>query len=389
MSLPDPKRTAEPRPQVPWFQSPFFEAAIADQASTEAIEQARTFRDTGILVLEDFFDDDTLDRVIRETEPLYVDDVPDGPRSRIRLQDVWDECETVRQLAGDERVLGLLRRLYRREPFPFQTLNFRYGTEQASHQDRMFFNSLPRDFMCGVWVALEDVSRDNGGVYYYPGSHRLQDFSYDDLALGFANNTSPRIFDHGASRVAYEGFLEQLAEAAGLERVTFTAKRGTVLIWAAGILHGGGSILKPGSTRWSQVTHYFFKDCLYTTPIYNNDYIGDLYLRPVIDVRTGETVLPRYYGLDVPSLEENGLYKLVLDWNGQEEILETADARVFVVMREERAKLQQAEQRIDELRVSVDRLQELIQAVERSPSFRLGRALTGPLRWLRHLTHSG
>ena len=30
--------------------------------------------------------------------------------------------------------------------------------------------------MCGVWVALEDITEDNGPLHYYPGSHRLPDY---------------------------------------------------------------------------------------------------------------------------------------------------------------------------------------------------------------------
>ena len=32
---------------------------------------------------------------------------------------------------------------------------------------------MPEGFMCGVWVALEDMDMDNGPLVYYPGSHQL------------------------------------------------------------------------------------------------------------------------------------------------------------------------------------------------------------------------
>ena len=32
---------------------------------------------------------------------------------------------------------------------------------------------MPEGFMCGVWVALEDMDMENGPLVYYPGSHKL------------------------------------------------------------------------------------------------------------------------------------------------------------------------------------------------------------------------
>jgi ectoine hydroxylase-related dioxygenase (phytanoyl-CoA dioxygenase family) len=42
----------------------------------------------------------------------------------------------------------------------------------------------------------------------------------------------------------------------GLERQTFTCKRGDVLIWHTGLMHGGMAIDDPEKTRKSFVVHY-------------------------------------------------------------------------------------------------------------------------------------
>src|SRR5262245_25123930 len=160
--------------QVPWVHSPFFAAELEARIADPALrEQARAFAADGYLVLEGFFDEAQLDRVRGQVTPLYVDSVAEGPRSRGRVQDAWRECPAVRELACDERLLALLSTLYGRPAFPFQTLDFRYGTQQRGHSDRSHFDSLPGDFMCGVWVALEDIGPDSGPLFYVPGSHRL------------------------------------------------------------------------------------------------------------------------------------------------------------------------------------------------------------------------
>ena len=101
------------------------------------------------------------------------------------------------------------------------------------------------------------------------------------------------------------------ARLAGL--VALEARAGTALVWAAGLVHGGGPILDPASTRWSQVTHFYFADCVYYAPIFSNLATGDLYLKRVVDVATGEVVPHRYRGLPLPDFPADGAYKLVLD----------------------------------------------------------------------------
>jgi hypothetical protein len=341
----------------PWFESPFLEAELAARRLTPARErQARSLAAQGYLVLESLLPETLLDRVVEEMLPRFANDVAEGPRSRVRVTDEWRQGAAIRALAAHPEVLALLRDLYGREPFPFQTLNFQYGTEQRAHQDQAFFDSYPAGYMCALWVALEDVSPENGSLFYYPGSHLLPPWTYDDLALGFRNPASPRGFDFDAARLAAEAALVARLDSAGLERRVFSARRGTALLWAAGLAHGGSPILRPGATRYSQVTHYFFRDCCYLTPIYSNPLTGDVYLRRVEDAASGATVPHRYQGLEVEGVAENGLYKLLFDLgpNGEDRLRALANERIRG-----------------------------LELIERSGSFRLGRALTAPARWLR------
>lgn len=45
------------------------------------------------------------------------------------------------------------------------------------------FNSIPSSYMCGAWVALEDINMDNGPVVYYPGSHKLPEITPKDVGV--------------------------------------------------------------------------------------------------------------------------------------------------------------------------------------------------------------
>jgi hypothetical protein len=86
----------------------------------------------------------------------------------------------------------------------------------------------------------------------------------------------------------YEDYQEHLMQVFGFERLEFHAHRGDVVVWASNVVHGGASILTPGSTRRSQVTHYFFDGCVYYTPMRSDLIRGELYVRHgMTDIRTG------------------------------------------------------------------------------------------------------
>ncbi len=161
---------------APWFVSPFFEQMLAEReldSETEAL--VRSFADRGYVILDDLGIDDFdgfADELIAELAPLH-----EGGKYN-RIMDAWGASDCVRRLAANSRVVDFLELLYGRRPIPFQTLNFYRGSQQPTHSDAYHFHSYPKHFMCGVWVALEDVDERNGPLHYYPGSHRLPDYDF-------------------------------------------------------------------------------------------------------------------------------------------------------------------------------------------------------------------
>jgi ectoine hydroxylase-related dioxygenase (phytanoyl-CoA dioxygenase family) len=288
---------------VPWVESPFFEPLLAARGlSEEDRELARRFREDGYVILEDAIDPARIDAVVAEYPRLFAKDarfegIPRHvrevfERDPTRKQDAWHVSEPVRALAADEKILAVLRLFYGREPIPFQTLNFLPGTQQSLHSDAMHFSSIPARFMCGVWVALEDATSENGPLRYVPGSHRFSETTLESLGLWGEEHTQQL----GEGYARYEQYLEALVRLHDLPVKTATIRKGSAFVWAANLIHGGAPIRKAGSTRMSQVTHYYFENCVYYTPIFSNAALGEIYLRDVHDVRTGERVLHRLNG---------------------------------------------------------------------------------------------
>jgi ectoine hydroxylase-related dioxygenase (phytanoyl-CoA dioxygenase family) len=238
-------------------------------------EALRTLLDeAGYVIFDPGVPEATIDAAIAETEPHFrvegslertVRRMRRALRGRsrtmshrdpARVQDAWTISKSVRAISTAPRVLELLRELYGRGPRPFQTLNFRVGSEQATHADTWHFNSEPAGFMCGIWVALEDIHEDSGPLVYYPGSHKLPELTKADIA------------DAGAPEwAAYSERVQALIEREGLEPRYGNLSKGQALLWSSNLLHGGAPQADPARTRWSQVTHYFFEDCRYWKPI--------------------------------------------------------------------------------------------------------------------------
>jgi ectoine hydroxylase-related dioxygenase (phytanoyl-CoA dioxygenase family) len=203
-----------------------------------------------------------------------------------KVADAWRTSGAVRSLACAPAVIEAVELLHGRRAIPFQTLNFRTGSEQAFHADSVHFDSLPGGWMCGVWVALEAIGPGQGPVRYVVGTHRAP------------GGPGDRFGPPGTPYSDYEARVA--AEVASLPVRSFHAEPGDALVWAARVVHGGAVVTEPGSTRRSQVTHYFFEGTGHVTPMASDLAGGRIRLRDgIVDLRTGRHVRPEPPGMDV------------------------------------------------------------------------------------------
>jgi hypothetical protein len=217
----------------------------------------------GYLILDLGLPEEVLDGAVADLDGEHYDG-PAGPftrRDHVRIQDAWRTSQNVLDIATAPRALDTLRGLYGREPKPFQTLNFAIGTEDSAHSDALHFSSVPEGFMCGVWVALEDIDMDNGPLFYFPGSHKLPMVRMSDVGAG----------PHADEYSKYSSHQREMIEREQLQPEYATIKKGQALIWASNLLHGGSKQQDPDRTRLSQVTHYFFEGCRYYTPLLSDE----------------------------------------------------------------------------------------------------------------------
>src|SRR5215831_3154461 len=290
-----------PLPDLP---EPLFSDAIRQlNLSAEDTGVVRKYSRDGYVVFDAGIPSEVLSAAAAATQRHCFD--AQGRVKLERLMDAWMEEDAVRQIAAAPKVRKLLELLYQREPVPFQTLNFPIGTQQKTHSDTIHFSSYPPRFMCGVWVALEDVDADNGALLYYAGSHKLPIYElFDTGRLGSLARTTPQEIHYGH----YERFIDSFIDAQGFEKRELHMKKGQALVWAANLFHGGSPIRDKERTRLSQVTHYYFSDCIYYTPLLSDPYIGRLHVKPVIDIRTKRFVPSRFNGKKVSLLHGTNWY---------------------------------------------------------------------------------
>ncbi|MGL6077005.1 MAG: phytanoyl-CoA dioxygenase family protein [Fimbriiglobus sp.] len=216
--------------------------------------QVGQYHGTGYIIFDPGLPMPLLDEAVR-----YVMSRPEASEKHhgTRVFNGWKDCPAIRTIALWPLIMRVLRQLYQREPKPFQTLNFPIGTEQKVHSDLIHFHSDPATYMCGVWLALEDIDMQNGPLVYYPESHKLPMVMMEDVAPGPGPQHYP----------LYEAHIEKVVQDLKLEPHYAALKKGQVLIWAANLLHGGSVHRDKGRTRQSQVTHYYFEGCQYYSPL--------------------------------------------------------------------------------------------------------------------------
>jgi len=305
-----------PFPGIPLIESPLFALQRKSMGLTEDEERIATdLNERGYAVLD--FPDPQIDtriaRILANLSPRYLDiDFADSQSDKTqgerRIQDAWKFDEDVRAIASNQAILDLLRKLYGREAFPFQTLNFPVGTQQEAHTDAVHFSSLPELFMCGVWLAMEDIRPHAGPLFYLPGSHRWPTLSNSLIGRrGYGSEL------HSAQDPFAQGW-RALRDAYDVKEETFLARKGQALIWSANLLHGGRHQTDPRLTRWSQVTHYYFDNCIYYTPAFSDEAIGQLALRNLTSIADGQPRRSTYLGetVEQPKLKRSLSMRRVL-----------------------------------------------------------------------------
>jgi len=166
----------------------------------------------------------------------------------VKVHDLYAHFESVRRVAFAEAVVAFLRELFDEDALAFQSLSFRFGSEQPMHQDTAYVAVEDPLRFVGVWIALEDIAPGSGELLYYPGSHRFDDFLWD--------GEHKRMPQGHADHERYLESLHRQAALRGIEATRLLPRKGDAMVWHAELAHGGAPRRDPSLTRRSLVTHF-------------------------------------------------------------------------------------------------------------------------------------
>ena len=253
---------------IPWIDQPDALEQLPqrpgfDRFDAATREKIRQFIRDGYMVLEGFAPQTDTDALNAEVDALLHDGKAGFNYTGRKIFNLVETSQLADQrFFRHPEMLELLSFLLGKKVIPFQTMNFRLGSEQRAHSDLIHMTTEPQGYLIATWFALEPCTPENGPLVYYPGSHRLPFVSTDDYDSG--NST----FLLGSDRnKKYEDKIAEVLAASGIQPKMFLANRGDVLIWHSNLIHGGSPITGRDAnghelTRKSMVCHYFAEDVI-------------------------------------------------------------------------------------------------------------------------------
>lgn len=214
---------------------------------------ALAFDENGFLIIRNFLSEEEVDAVNNEIEQLQKNGTIKY-NSVNKLMFAFHHSQLLRDIADDASLKDFLGPLVTGEVVLFSSINFIMGSQQPTHSDSIHMTTYPLGGLLGVWIALDDITEDNGPLHYYPGSHKLPYYLNSDY-----DNEGTKWLLGDKTYKAYEEMIARKIAEKGIKKQIFTAKKGDMIVWHANLFHGGEPHTDKSKTRKSMVFHYFRK----------------------------------------------------------------------------------------------------------------------------------
>jgi hypothetical protein len=243
---------------TPWFDRDDALSHIQRRCLKQTINEQESkwlteFVSNGFIVADDLVEPELIDQIGLELQDAVAKNVNGYEYgSSDRINNLHLVYPGIRKLWAHPKILKLLEVIFESKPRPCQTLAFIFGSQQDAHQDTIHLTPFPAGYMCGVWIAIDDVQPDFGELVVYRGSHRTpRVYTKETGCPKFVNSEWTQF-----GKVVVP-IWRRLVETGSFQRIVYRPKRGTVLIWHENLLHGG-SVRKDASLpRRSIVSHIF------------------------------------------------------------------------------------------------------------------------------------
>lgn len=213
--------------------------------------QIREYQENGFVVIEDFLTPDELEHwrqavgeavnsrgstklAGREKDAKWQSS--DGYYDRVFVQriNLWQDSAAMRKLMLDPRLGKMAAELAGVDGIRIwhdqALIKQPWGNPTGWHLDNPYWSFSSRDAI-SIWVALDDVTHDNGCLYFIPGSHKTATF--DNVNIGQNIGDLFRV---------YTNWANQDAKAAVMKAGSCSFHNGLVA-------HGAGANMTPRARR--------------------------------------------------------------------------------------------------------------------------------------------
>ena len=243
------------------------------EAARRTAESAHCFFEVGYAILTDTIPLglisralDDLERLYQERHPFRFHSVGVGIQERGRskaevvdgrrygLLDLQNISVAACEIVTCPPLARILRTVLDGIPIIMQSQYFHYSSEKAAHADLPYLHVEHPRRTATAWIALEDISLDQGSLFVVPNSHRLiapYEFAADNVMVcGEDANDVKR----------YGEFLESECTRQALQRVYLTVPAGTIVVFHPLLVHGATASAAPALPRRSLAIHYSVVD---------------------------------------------------------------------------------------------------------------------------------
>jgi len=247
---------------LPWLDQANAAAQVAkhpylSKFSVSTQEQIKLWPENGYVILKNCFEPEEIDAINSEIDSLLDKKKVYFRYNNKKIMFSMYASKLMHHVATDKRITDVMKFILEMPVVAFQSINFFKGSEQKAHSDSIHMTTFPPGYLIAAWIALEDVDRTNGPLFYLSGSHKLPYLLNDK-------------YEHGGGKLllgseAYEKYEIHLADEIKrsiYSEKEFHAKKGDVLIWHANLLHGGKAIIDEQRTRKSMVVHFYGEDVI-------------------------------------------------------------------------------------------------------------------------------
>ena len=248
-----PYRTSELKP---WFDRDDAAEVVqawqgAARVDSDMADRLQGFIKNGFIVFENLVDDALIEQINLEIDEAIAERHGGYEYgSSQRIEHLHFSKPGIQKLFRHKKLRDLASMLLEGDARPSQTLTFVFGSQQDAHQDTIHLTPFPAGYMCGIWIALQDIQPGSGELVVYPGSHR-------EPRVYMADAECPKVTDGNWSEFGRKVVPLWEEIAARYPRQVYQPKKGTVLFWHENLLHSGSPRQDKALERRAIVIHTF------------------------------------------------------------------------------------------------------------------------------------